>query len=60
MSDQTWLIILLIPMLVAFAFGVWAGLGFPGLYEKYESTGRASRRTPFERVVDWMVERLDR
>lgn len=60
MSDQTWLIILLIPMLAAFAFGVWAGLGFPGLYEKYESTGRASRRTPFERVVDWVVERLDR
>lgn len=60
MSDQTWLIILLIPMLASFAFGVWAGLGFPGLYEKYESTGRASRRTPFERVVDWVVERLDR
>lgn len=60
MSDQILLIILLIPMVLAFGFGIWAGLGYPGLYEKYETTGRAPRRTPFEMLMDWVVERWDR
>lgn len=60
MSDQALLIVLLIPMVLALAFGLWAGLGFPGLYEKYESTGTVDRRTPLERIVDWIMERVDR
>lgn len=60
MSDRTLLIILLIPMVVAFAFGIWAGLGYPGRYDKYESTGKVPRSTPFERMMEWVVRRLDR
>ena len=43
--------ILLIPALLAFAFGIWAGLGYPGMYEKYERTGRAPRESP----LSWLL-----
>lgn len=46
MSDATLLLILSIPAVLAFAFGVWAGLGYPGLYDKYERTGKAPRESP--------------
>ncbi|MDX1578696.1 MAG: hypothetical protein R3266_09425 [Gemmatimonadota bacterium] len=46
MSDGTFLLVLSIPAALAFAFGVWAGLGYPGLYDKYERTGRAPRQSP--------------
>jgi hypothetical protein len=39
---------------LAFALGIWIGLGYPGLYEKYESTGKAPRMSPFEMMVDWI------
>jgi len=60
MSDSALLVILMVPLLLAFGFGVWAGLGYPGRYDKYESTGKADRRSPFERAVDWLVGRVDR
>lgn len=46
MSDGTLLLILSIPAGIAFAFGIWAGLGYPGLYDKYERTGKAPRESP--------------
>lgn len=58
MSYGTILTLLTVPMVLALAFGLWAGLGYPGLYDRYESTGRAPRRTPFEMLVDWVVERF--
>lgn len=44
MSDGVLLIVLLVPMALALLFGIWAGLGYPGLYDRYERTGRAPRR----------------
>ncbi len=46
MSDDTLLLILSIPAGLAFAFGIWAGLGYPGLYDRYARTGRAPRESP--------------
>ena len=61
MSDQVLFWILVAGMVAALALGIWVGLGYPGLYEKYESTGtKAPRRSPFEMLVDWLVERFDR
>ena len=51
MSERTLLLILSIPAVLAFAFGIWAGLGYPGLYDKYESTGRAPRESP----LGWLL-----
>lgn len=58
MSYTLILAALVVPMLVALGFGIWAGLGYPGLYERFESGGAARRRTPFEMLVDWVVDRL--
>ncbi|MFQ5678083.1 MAG: hypothetical protein ACE5HP_01330 [Gemmatimonadota bacterium] len=61
MSDRTLLVLLGVGMVLALGFGIWAGLGYPGLYGRYESTGkRAPRRTPVEMLMDWVVRRLDR
>lgn len=43
MSDAALLLVLLVPLGLAFAFGIWAGLGYPGRYDRYERTGRAPR-----------------
>lgn len=51
MSDGTLLLILSIPAGLAFGFGIWAGLGYPGLYDKYERTGRAPRQSPLSWIV---------
>lgn len=40
------LIILSVPAALAFGFGIWAGLGYPGLYDKYARTGKAPRQSP--------------
>lgn len=48
MSDQTLLLLILITGILAFAFGIWAGLGYPGLYDKYDRTGRAPRGSPLK------------
>ena len=60
MSDQTLLTVLIVLAVLAFAVGIWVALGYPGLYDKYESTGKAPRVTPFEMLMDWIVRRFDR
>lgn len=59
MSPTTLLILLAAPLVLAFAYGIWVGLGYPGLYDRYEKTGRTPRKTPWEMLVDWLVDRLD-
>jgi len=59
MSDEALLILLLVPMVLALAFGVWVGLGYPGLYGRFEASGRTPARSPWEMLVDWIVDRLD-
>lgn len=54
------LVIIGVLALLAFAFGLWAGFGYPGLYDKYEKTGRASRAPPFEMLFDWIIRKLRR
>lgn len=60
MSDFTLLILLAAGMVLALALGIWIGLGYPGLYGKYESTGKVSRLSPFEMLVDWIYGKLHR
>ncbi|MFQ5745686.1 MAG: hypothetical protein ACE5HF_00530 [Gemmatimonadota bacterium] len=60
MSDSMLLVIIGVLALLAFAFGLWAGFGYPGLYDKYEKTGRASRAPPFEMLFDWIIRKLRR
>lgn len=59
MSDELLLVILVGLMVLSLAFGVWVGLGYPGLYDRYEKTGRAPRRTPFEMMMDWLLRKFD-
>ena len=51
MTDGTLQLILILAggllALLALAFGIWIGLGSPGLYGKYEQTGRAPRESPW-------------
>lgn len=60
MSDETLLVIVVAGMILAFALGIWIGLGYPGLYEKYEQTGKAPRVSPFAMLVGWLTGRLGR
>jgi len=60
MSDLTLLILIIAGGVLAFALGIWIGLGYPGLYEKYESTGKAPRMSPFEMMVDWIYGKFRR
>jgi hypothetical protein len=60
MDDRAFLTILFVLAVIAFAYGIWAGLGYPGLYEKYEKTGRASRLSPFEMLMNRLFRRFDR
>ena len=48
MTNSQLLLILSVPAGLAFAFGIWAGLGYPGLYDKYDRTGRAPRESPLK------------
>lgn len=59
MSPTVLLVLLVTPLVLAFGYGIWVGLGYPGLYDRYEKTGRTPRKTPWEMLVDWVVERLD-
>ena len=51
MTEDTLALILIIAgslgALLALAFGIWVGLGSPGLHEKYAPTGRAPRESPW-------------
>jgi hypothetical protein len=60
MSDGTLLALLLVGVGLAFAFGLWAGLGYPGLYDRYESTGKVPRGSPFQMLSDWFFDRFTR
>ncbi|MFQ5889090.1 MAG: hypothetical protein ACE5JR_03445 [Gemmatimonadota bacterium] len=57
MSDAILLVILVVLMGLAFAFGIWAGLGYPGLYNRYEKTGRVPRTAPYKQLIDRFVGR---
>lgn len=59
-SDQLLLAIIVVSGVLALGFGLWAGLGYPGLYDKYEKTGRVSRQSPFEMLIDWVFGRFVR
>ena len=54
MSDRTLLILLAISAIIAFGFGIWVGLGYPGRYGRYESRGRAPREAPYKRLLRWL------
>jgi hypothetical protein len=60
MNDLTLLILIIGGAVVAFALGIWIGLGYPGLYDKYEATGKAPRMSPFEMLVDWFYAKFRR
>jgi len=62
MSPELQVFLIIFGMVLALALGIWVGLGYPGLYDKYEATGSLNRRrrTPFEAITDWIVERIDR
>ena len=51
MTEDTLVLILIIAGslggLLALAFGIWVGLGSPGLYDKHAPTGRAPRESPW-------------
>ncbi len=59
MSDLALLILLAVPLVLSLALGIWIGLGYPGLYGRYESAGGKRTRSPWERLVDWIVWKLD-
>ena len=60
MSPTALLVVLVVPLVAALGLGIWIGLGYPGLYDRYESAGRGARRTPFQMLVDWLVGLFDR
>ncbi len=51
MSESTLIIVLIVPMVLALAFGIWAGLGYPGLFALDARTGKASREMPWKRLA---------
>lgn len=58
-SHTLLLVLLLVPLVAALGLGIWIGLGYPGLYDRHEPTGRVPRKTPFQMMVDWIVSRFD-
>ena len=53
MSDRTFLILLILAGVLALAVGIWVGLGYPGLYDRYEDTGsKAPRKAPIRILFD--------
>ena len=60
MNDRILLATIIASSILAFGFGIWAGFGYPGLYDKFEKTGRASRTSPFEMLIDWIFGRFIR
>jgi len=60
MNDLTLLILLITGAAIALGVGIWIGLGYPGLFEKFESTGKVPRQSPFEMLVDWVYGKFGR
>ena len=60
MSEDTLLVLVVAGMILAFAIGIWIGLGYPGLYDQYEQTGKAPRVSPFAMLVGWLAGGLGR
>jgi hypothetical protein len=60
LSEDTLFVLVVAGMILAFAIGIWIGLGYPGLYDKYEQTGRAPRVSPFAMLVGWLAGGLGR
>jgi hypothetical protein len=60
MNDLTLLILLITGAAIALGVGIWIGFGYPGLFEKYESTGKVPRQSPFEMLVDWVYGKFGR
>lgn len=53
MNDQTFLVLLIVSGVIALAVGVWIGLGYPGLYDRYEDTGsKAPRKAPITMLLE--------
>lgn len=53
MSDSALLLLLVLLAGLAFGLGVWIGLGYPGLHDRYEDTGaRAQRVAPFRQLLN--------
>ena len=53
MNDRTFLILLIGASALALAVGVWIGLGYPGLYDRYEDTGaKLARKAPIRVLLD--------
>lgn len=59
MNDLTLLVLIIVGGVLAFAFGIWIGLGYPGLYGKYDATGKAPRMSPFEMLADWVWRKFN-
>lgn len=52
MTDRTFLTLLIVAGILALAVGVWIGLGYPGLYDRYDDTGaRAPRQAPIRTLL---------
>lgn len=60
MSEDTLFVLVVAGMILAFGLGIWIGLGYPGLYDKYEQTGKAPRMSPFAMLVGWLTGRRGR
>lgn len=53
MGEGALLLVLAVLGVLAFVLGVWIGLGYPGLHDRYEDTGaRAPRVAPFRQLLD--------
>lgn len=53
MSDETFLTLLIVAGVVALVLGVWIGLGYPGLYDRYQDTGaKAPRKAPIAILLE--------
>ena len=53
MDDRTFLFLLIVAGVIALGLGVWIGLGYPGLYGRYEDTGKkAPRKLPIRMLLD--------
>lgn len=59
MSEQLQVFLIIAPMVLALAFGLWAGLGYPGLYGRHESSKTLRRRSLADLLADWFVRVVD-